>query len=417
MLAHQNLLLVLNYSEDHTAQQVYEEHLRFARLHEEPLRSTIEPHGNDRAPGRRLRVGYVSPDFRAHSVAFFIEPVLEHHDRDRFEVFCYYNNTLADAVTERLRRHADGWRIIAGKSDAEVARQIRADRIDILVDLAGHTAMSRALVLARKPAPVQVTWLGYPNTTGLSAVDYRITDEFADPPGTSEHLHAERLVRLPGSFSCYRPPDDAPDVAGLPAGMTGCITFGSFNAPAKISARSIGLFAEVLRAVPGSRLMLKNNALHEAATRETMIQAFLRVGVAPDRLMLLGRDPSHGHHLAHYNDVDIALDTVPYNGATTTCDALWMGVPVVTLAGTTHVGRVGVSLMSNLGLTDLIAHTPLEYSAIAARLAEDLQALAALRAGLRPRMSTSVLTDARRFTGHLEQAYRKMWEKYVEGQM
>lgn len=408
--AHSNFLLTLNYASGKDPLAVYAAHLDFARRWEEPLAAQSQSHPNDRSSEQCLKIGYVSSDFRQHSVAYFIEPVLESHDRERFEIFCYSNHPQEDGTTARLIKQANHWRKIAGIPDDAVAKQVRADRIDILVDLNGHTANNRLLVFARKPAPVQVTWLGYPNTTGLSAMDYRITDAFADPVGKTEHLHSEKLVRLPECFSCYLPPREAPEVSELPAQEKGYITFGSFNKLTKISPEIMAVWARIILAIPGSRLTLKNYNLSEKTMQEMVLAAFARLGVPPERLQLLGDDPSQMLHLKRYQDIDIGLDPFPYNGTTTTCEALWMGVPVITLAGRTHAGRVGVSQMTNLGMTDLVSQTPDEYVATAVRLASDMKHLGALRKELRPRMLASPLMDASRFTANLEQAYLAMWK-------
>jgi predicted O-linked N-acetylglucosamine transferase (SPINDLY family) len=411
-VAHNGLLFAHNYLSDKVPAAVLAAHLDFARRWEAPLARFIQPHPNDRSPERRLRIGYVSGDFRQHSVGYFIEPVLAQHDHQRFEIFCYSNDLKEDEVTARLQSHADHWRRLVGLSDEAVAQQIRADQIDILLDLSGHTRGNRLLAFARQPAPVQVTWLGYPATTGLSAMDYRITDGFADPIGMTEHLHSEKLVRLPECFSCYRPPSGAPEVSGLPARAKGYVTFGSFNNLAKTTPEVMAVWAKILQAVPGSRLTLKNTGLGGGSVQQRVRETFRGLGVAPERLELLGNDPSPRTHLERYWSIDIGLDPFPYNGATTTCEALWMGVPVVALAGKAHAGRVGVSQLSNLGLTELVGNTTEEYIAVALRLARDLERLSQLRAGLRARLAASPLTDAPRFTRNLEQAYRGMWQEW-----
>lgn len=409
---HNSLLLILNYMSDKNPATVYAAHQDFARRWEAPLASLIQAHTNDRSPDRRLRIGYVSSEFRQHSVAYFIEPVLAHHDKERFEVFCYSNNPMEDDVTERLKSHADHWRCVAGFSDEQAAQHIRTDQVDILIDLNGHSGSTCLLVFARKPAPVQITWLGYPNTTGLSAMDYRLTDQFADPPGMTEHLHSEKLVRLPECFSCYQPLRDAPEVSGLPAWEKEYVTFGSFNNLAKITPEVIAVWARVLCAVPGSRLVIKNPALGGNAAQQALRKAFTELGVAAEHLQLLGHDPAQKAHLEHYWNIDIGLDTFPYNGTTTTCEALWMGVPVVTLAGRTHAARVGVSQMNNLGLTECIARTPDDYISTAVQLAGNREYLDTLRKALRSRMAASPLLDEQRFTSNLEQAYRLMWHDW-----
>ncbi len=414
MNAHAGYLLTLNYSSSHSAEEIFRAHVAFARRFADPLSEFIQAFQNTREPDRRLRIGYVSPDFCAHSVAYFVAPVFAHHDKGRFELFAYYNHHFDDAVTKRLRGYCDHWRTILGCPDATVAAMIRQDQIDILIDLAGHTAHSRLLVFARKPAPVQVSWIGYPNTTGLSAMDYRISDRFADPPELTDRFHTEQLVRLPECFSCFQAPEQAPEVAELPALKNSYVTFGCFNNPAKISPPVIALWAQLLQAVPGARLCLKSPRLGSPALQQSVRKAFDDLGIPSRRLSLFGSSPSQQEHLAHYNRVDIALDSFPYNGTTTNCDALWMGVPVVTLAGNTHAARVGVSQMTNLGLPELIAADTAEYLAIAKHLAADLARLQGLRTGLRQRMSASPLMNAARFTGHLEAAYRRFWQQWCD---
>jgi predicted O-linked N-acetylglucosamine transferase (SPINDLY family) len=409
---HHSLLLALNYMSDKDPAAVYAAHLDFARRWEAPLATLIQSHSNDRSRERRIRIGYVSCDFRQHSVGYFIEPVLAHHDHERFEIFCYANDLQEDTVTERLKSNADRWRCLAGLSDELTAQQIRTDQIDILVDLNGHTGSNRLLAFARKPAPLQVTWLGYPNTTGLATMDYRFTDGFADPVGMTEHFHSEQLVRLPECFSCYQPPQEAPEVSGLPALEKGYVTFGSFNNLTKITREVMAVWANILQAIPGARLTLKNAGLGGSTAQQMVREIFTEMGVAPERLELLGSDQSQKAHLERYGSIDIGLDPFPYNGATTTCEALWMGVPVVTLAGRTHAGRVGVSQLSNLGLIELIGRTPDEYIATALRLATDVERLSTLRKELRSRMAVSPLTDGPRFTKNLERAYRWMWQNW-----
>ncbi len=411
-----DLLLTMNYTLDYSGEELFERHLDFARRHAEPLAHYIQPHANSRDAERRLRIGYVSPDFRKHAVAYFLEPVLEHHDPEQFEIFAYYNHHQIDTATHRMRQHCHHWRSLVGLTDAQAADLIRADQIDILVDLAGHTAHNRLLLFARKPAPVQVSWLGYPNTTGLSTMDYRITDGFADPVGKTEHLYTEQLVRLPECFTCYQAPQSFPEVGPLPALQNGYVTFGSFNNIAKITPHAIFLWLQILHAVPDSRLLLKTRALNDVAVQQSIREIFIQAGIDTRRLQMLGPDVTHKAHLERYHLLDIGLDTFPYNGTTTTCDTLWMGVPVITLAGDTHVGRVGVSQMQNLGCSELIAASSDEYVAIAQRLAGDLGRLSSLRAGLRSRITASSLMNASRFTKHLETGFRNMWQDWCRKQ-
>jgi protein O-GlcNAc transferase len=412
---HDNKLLTLNYMPNCDPASLYEHHRKYFRCCAESLLSTIQPHLNNRSPNRRLRIGYVSSDFRQHPVAHFIEPVLERHNHEKFEIYCYYADSREDAINRRIRSYADKWREIMGKPDEEVVRTIREDQIDILVDLGGHTGGTRLLIFARKPAPVQVTWLGYPNTTGLTTMDYRITDIYADPVGMTEAFHSEQLVRLPECFSCYSPPRNSPDVAESPFFRDGYITFGSFNNFAKVSTEVMRLWAKVLVAVPDSRLILKYRGLNGDYLQKRVVDFFASCNVPADRLELLGSDGSQFDHLARYNDIDIALDTFPYNGTTTTCDAIWMSVPVITLAGQTHVGRVGVSQMNNLGLSELIAISQEDYVLKAEKLAKNTDYLRKLRSGMRARMSASPLMNAERLTRNIEQAYRNMWLGWCQG--
>ncbi len=409
--AHNNLLFALNYSTEHAPDEISVEHRRWAARVDAvvaPARSfTCTPD-----PERRLRIGYISPNFNQHSVAYFIEPLLAAHSPAAIETVCYADLGKSDAVTVRIRELAARWRSITHLSHEQAAELIRADGIDILVDLAGHTGENRLLVLARKPAPIQVTYLGYPNTTGLPTVDYRLTDAWADPHGQTEHLHTETLVRLPRGFLCYRPPVEAPPVAPMPAESNGYVTFGSFNALTKMNASVLAAWAAILRAVPGSRLILKNTVLRDPASRDRYREFFAKEGIASDRLEMIGWVSDPAEHLALYDRVDLALDTFPYNGTTTTCESLWMGVPVVTLAGRVHAGRVGVSLLSQVGLTDFIAADTDDYAVRAARWANDRGGLARLRAEMRVRVSASPLCNAPGFAREVEQAYREMWRKW-----
>jgi predicted O-linked N-acetylglucosamine transferase (SPINDLY family) len=413
--AHSNLLLSLHYDEAASPEAIFAEHLAWAERHAHGLEAALGPLDADRAPERRLRVGYLSPDLRGHSVAFFLEPALEARDRERFEVVCYADVAAPDAVTARLRGLADEWRDVTGLSDAHVAALVRRDRVDVLVDLAGHTAHGRPLVFARRPAPVQVSWLGYPDTTGLAAVGHRFTDAVADPPGATEALHTEALVRLAGGAWCYRPPEACPDVAPLPSAERGFVTFGSFNALAKVAPGTVALWSRVLERVPGSRLLLKSTGLGDEGVRSAIAARFARHGIGAERLRLLPWEPSPRHHLELYGEVDVALDTSPYHGTTTTCEALWMGVPVVSLTGRTHVSRVGASLLERVGLGALACSTSEGYVEQAVMLASRPAELSALRASLRERVRRSPLADARRLARAIEDAYRAMWRAWAAG--
>jgi protein O-GlcNAc transferase len=402
--AQQNLLFALHYSPQFTDRQIYAEHLAAAA--KKAFRPGAVPLASTPAypSGRRIRIGYLSPDFRSHAVARFIEPILTHHDRSRFEIFCYANLAQPDQTTKRLQGAAEHWRDISRESDEKAARMIAEDGIDILIDLAGHTSGNRLPLFARRPAPLQVTWLGYPDTTGLPQMDYRITDPLADPPGRTDRFHSERLIRLPRAFCCYLPPPDSPAVGPLPLFSAGRVTFGSFNNLAKVTPEVIALWGRVLHAVAGSRLLLKCRPLADPQVCARIMAGFRSAGVDPERIELHGGDASAAAHLAQYQRVDIALDTFPYNGTTTSCEALWMGVPVVTLAGTRHAARTGVSILTNCGLADLVAQSCEQYVSIACELAENAGLLREFRYGLRERMQVSPLMDGAGITRELEAA-------------
>jgi predicted O-linked N-acetylglucosamine transferase (SPINDLY family) len=408
---HSNLLLDLNYLPDFDAYECLREH----RLWGERCGTSsggVTKHANAPDPEKRLRVGYVSPDFRAHSVAFFIEPLLSAHNRERIEVFCYANQVGPDAMTHNLHGLADQWRNVWSLDDVKLAELVRSDGIDILVDLAGHTSGNRLTVFGRKPAPVQVTWLGYPNTTGLREMDYRLTDEWADPQGVSDALHTESLVRMPNGFLCYKPLDDCPDVAALTVPKDEHITFGCFNNSAKVNGQVLDAWSAILTELPDARMLLKSRQLAAPGLQQRFHEEFARRGVDPDRVEMMGRVNSTNDHLALYGRVDIALDTFPYNGTTTTCEALWMGVPVIALAGDRHAGRVGVSLLHGVGLEELLGASPDEYRRLATSLARDRNRLAAYRSALRTRMRNAPLTDAVDFARDIEAAFRAMWHKW-----
>jgi protein O-GlcNAc transferase len=406
---HSNILVLLNYDPVIDDAGLLEAHRGFGRRVSAALPPPA-PHRNDRSPERTLRVGYVSGDFCRHPVGYFIQSVLAAHDHAAVEAWCYSGRVIEDDLTARLRQHAHGWFATAGVSDADLADRIRADGIDILVDLSGHTGGNRLPVFARKPAPVQVAWLGYFNTTGLDAIEYVLMDAATVPDG-AERWFTETVVRLPEGRFCYAPPDYAPAVAPLPARERGQVTFGSFNNISKVTPSVIELWAAVLRAVPDSRLILKWRSLADAAECARLRQAFGAHAVAPERLELRGGTP-HVAMLGEYGEVDIGLDPFPFCGGLTSCEALWMGVPIVTLPGTRPVSRQTFGFLSQLGLGELAAPSAERYVAIAAELAGDLDRLAALRAGLRARMAASSLCDGPRFARGLEAAYRAMWRRW-----
>ena len=408
LMARSNLLMCLQYDPEISPGELFREHgeygKRVAALPKPP------EYKNSREASRRLRIGYVSSDLRRHPVGYFLAPVLAHHDGENFEAVCYYGHAQEDEVTASLKRGAKLWRSTLGLGDRDLAALIRQDGIDILVDLAGHTALNRLPVFALKPAPVQASWAGYTGTTGMAAIDYLITDPWENPEG-SEAYAVEKLARLPDDYVCYAPPDYAPDVGPLPVLATGDVTFGCFNNLAKINGKAIALWTELLRALPGSRLLLKNKELREEPARERIAAAFAAAGVADGRVILEGPSP-HRQFLERYNGVDIALDPFPYSGGLTTLEALWMGVPVVTLGGATFAARHSLSHLNVAGLGELVARDKADYIAIALGLARDRERLAKLRAGMRARMLASPVTQAERFTRNLESAFRAMWRTW-----
>ncbi len=416
--AHSNLLLSMNYSSKAGSHEIFDAHKKWAAQHVAESHTVNWDQDCAADKKQRLRIGYVSPDFRRHPVSCFIEPILTKHNQDDFEIFCYANVVREDGVTARFKALPIIWRNIYPLGDQEAADLIIRDSIDILVDLAGHTQGNRILLFRRKPAPLQVTYLGYPNTTGLFEMDYRITDNLADPPGISDDFCSEKIVRLDHGFLCYQPVKDAPEPSALPALSNGFVTFGSFNNLAKTTPQVIELWAKILLAVPNSRLIMKYKSLADNDTREEVLEIFKSAGIdnAYERIELLGFTPTLSEHLKMYNRIDLALDTFPYNGTTTTCEALWMGVPVITLAGENHSARVGVSILSQVNLFEAITGDREEYLKTAVDLAMDTNRLAKLRSGLRNIVSRSPLTDGALFLRSLEAAYQKMWERWCEKQ-
>jgi len=415
--AHSSLLMAMLYLDTEPAERIHMEHRRYAERFEAPLAPPAPQYPGVRDPHRRLRLGYVSGDFRAHSVASFIEPVLAHHDKRAFEVYCYYNNAAPDdVVTGRLRGWADHWIACAQLTDEELAQRIRVDEIDILVDLSGHTAGGRLLVFARRPAPLQLSWIGYSGATGLRHIQWHLSDHRASPPLADRALpaseDADQYFRLPEVFSCYRPPADAPAVAETPALKSGQVTLGSFNNITKISDRVVRVWSRLLVAQPSLRLALKHKAYEDEAVRARLVGRFADQGVEASRLLLLGRASTTVEHLELYSRIDIALDTFPYCGVTTTCEALWMGVPVVSLAGQIMVERMGLALLAAIGRSEWVAASEDDYLRIVVALTSDHGRLAAIRSTLRAQLRDSPLCQEARFTGHLERAYRSLWHRW-----
>jgi predicted O-linked N-acetylglucosamine transferase (SPINDLY family) len=411
---HSGLVYALHFHPAYDAHAIIEEHRLWNRRHAEPLGEIVAAQDNDPAPERSLKIGYVSPDFSFHAVGRFLLPLFRRHDHRQFEITCYAQVAFPDAMTRQFQQNADRWRNIIGLSDEQAARQILEDRIDILVDLSGHTSTNRLLVFARKPAPVQVSYLGYPGATGLSAIGCRLTDCFADPPGVAADVHGESLHRLPHTNWCFEAPANAPPIGPPPATTRGCVTFGSFNNFGKVTEPMLQAWGRILQQTPGSRLLVKAAGFASASTRDRICRQFAAQRIDVSRLDLRGWQPDHQSHLGLFGETDIALDTFPYHGTTTTCEALWMGVPVITLAGQTHVSRVGVSLLSNVGLPELIANSTNEYERLAVELAKDPERLNRLRLGMRERMLGSPLMDAAQFARDIEAAYRRMWRSWCE---
>ncbi|HTW93547.1 MAG TPA: hypothetical protein VMD30_02060, partial [Tepidisphaeraceae bacterium] len=405
---HSNLVYYLHFHPDYDAAAILAELKKWDRTHAAPLAGQIPRHRKPVAAdaGKRLKIGYVSPNLCAHVIGRNILPLLREHDKTQFEIFAYSTHFHDDAMTEVLRSHVNHWRPAAFSRDEQIAGMIADDGIDILVDLSLHLAQNRLLVFARKPAPIQVTFAGYPGGTGLATMDYRLTDPYLDPEG-SDCFYTERSIRLPHSFWCYDRQgmelDGSPTVNSLPALETGRITFGCLNHVTKLTDASLKLWRKVLDAVPGSRMILLASS---QSHRESLTAAL--EGRAEFSAVLPREE-----YLEKYNRIDIALDTFPYNGHTTSLDAYWMGVPVVTRVGRTVVGRAGWSQLSNLNLTELSAQSDEEFERIASSLAADLPRLGKLRGSLRDRMQASPLMDAPGFARGIEAAYRQMWRSWI----
>jgi predicted O-linked N-acetylglucosamine transferase (SPINDLY family) len=405
-----NMLYLMNFDRTVDDVALRAAHRAFDDLVIVPLQPYRRPHANTADPQRRLRVGYVSADFCRHPVGYLLHPVMAAHDPDAVEIHCYSGRMVEDDLTAELRGHAKVWRSSIGVEDAALADLIRGDGIDILVDLAGHTAGNRLAMFGHKPAPVQVSWIGYFTSTGVSTIDYVLMDE-SSVPASAEQWFTETVVRLPGGRFCYTPPDYAPAVVAPPALTRGHITFGSINNLTKVTAEVIALWSAVVRAVPGSRLILKWKSLADDAERRRLSEAFAAHGIEPARLELRAGSP-HRESLAQYGDFDIALDPFPFCGGMTSCEALWMGVPIVTLPRSRPVSRQTLAFLTELGLGELAASDEADYVAIAAAMAGDRDRLAALRAGLRDRMLETPLCDGMSFTRELEATYRAMWLRW-----
>lgn len=410
--AHSNLLLCLHYDSENSVKEIFEEHLRWSRVHLANIEVQNHPAGKSNENGI-LKVGYISADLREHSVSRFIEPVILGHKPEKVELFVYSDVRNPDQVTGRLQKTVGaGWRDITSLDDKQLCEQISNDQIDILVELGGHTAHNRLIAMAAKPAPIQISYLGYPDTTGLSSIDYRLTDGLVDPEGTIDSYYTEKLWRLPQGFFSYMPNRDAPAVELPPSLKNGYITFGSFNMSSKINQEVVRLWARILEAVPNSRFLLKAAVFTDGVTVDYLRQLFADHGIEAERLVFKGHQPDSVSHLKLYGEIDIALDPFPYNGTTTTLEALWMGRPVISLIGNSHAARVGYSILNQLGLESCLAETEEEYLTAAVALAADTKQLQELTMGMRQRMESSTLLDSKSFVTSLEGAYCQMWQKF-----
>ncbi len=408
--AHSNLLVMMHFYREHDLDEIFLAHQAWSQRHlsELPPAFTHVPPGD---PKKRLRVGYVSPNFYRGPVGYFTRPLFAAHDKAQVEIYCYYNFQIFDDVTLQLQSSADVWRDIAGMADAAVAELIYEDKIDILVDLSGHTADHRLLVFARKPAPIQVTWLDYFDTTGLPGMDYLISDAIHTPPDTGQHF-SEQVIRLADTRLCFSPPEFAPSVMPLPALVNGYLTFGSFNRSSKMIPEVVALWGRILCEIPNARLILKGGALNDPGAWAKTYAKFAEHGVAASRIELRAAS-AHSEMLKEYGDVDIALDPFPHNGGATTCDALWMGVPVIALQGRDMIGRQSAAMLTNVGLKEFIAESEDGYVAIAKTWQNNFTGLAQIRARLRGNMATSPLCDGVRFAREMEAAYRAMWMQEI----
>ncbi len=412
--AHSHMLMTMLHDPAYDQSTLLNEHQKFYNQYIATVTDLIQRHTNDRNPERKLKIAYLSADFRDHSVAYFMEAILANHNHEQFEIYCYYNNLQNDAYTQKFKQVADHWFDCLHISDQDLANHMRQQAIDILVDLSGHSNGNRVLVLAHKPAPIMMAYLGYPNSTGVKVIDYKITDNYIDPKGQSEAFNSEKLLRMPHSWFCYSAPANSPDVNVLPAQQNGYFTFGSLNHYAKINDTHLALWAKLLKAVPNSKLVMQAKSFNDPATWETFLERCQTAEIPVERLTK-GEFVASDSYLTAYHNIDIALDTFPYNGGTITCDALWMGIPVLTLVGQRHVSRMGLSILSVLEQTDFIAQTEEDYVNLAVKWVNNLDELAKRRAELRTTMQNSSLMAGKAFTQALENNYRQAWKTYCEG--
>jgi len=402
---HIRYLFNLNYDETISPEKIMREHLRWGeaislseKIHPTKISNNIEDN-------RKIRIGYVSPDFRKHSVAYFLEPLLKHHDKNEFEIFCYSNVKDNDDVTEHLKTYADRWLDTYKLNDQQITKQVIKDKIDILIDLAGHTKGNRLNVFIKKPAPIQITYLGYPSTTGLPSMDYRLVDENTDP-SESENFATEKLLRIPDCFLCY---SNSTECKPEPTKHHDSVVFGSFNNLPKINTQVIATWAEILNQVAGSKLFLKSRSFSDNNVCEDYLSMFEQHGITRSRITMIGLIENDLEHMRCYNNIDIALDTFPYNGTTTTCEALWMGVPVICFSGDRHASRVSSSLLHASDLSELVAKDRNEYIEKATALAKDTERLQHYKTTIRNQMLHSPLCDAKNFARKIEDIYKKLY--------
>jgi len=406
-IAKSNLLLCLNYSSNIKLQNIYEEHTKLAESIEKSVKRFKRTNPINKIKDK-IRIGYLSPDFRRHSVGYFIRPIIECHNRDDFVVFAYSDVITRDTFTDEIERMSDHFIDCARFNENELYQKICDDKIDILFDLAGHSGYNRLTIFAMKPAPIQITWIGYPNTTGLKTMDYRIVDEITDPIGMTESINSEKLLRMPYCFLCYSPPKDAPIVEKAPFLKNGFITFGSFNNLSKINDFTVDLWSKVLHLRNDSKMLIKSKTFIDKGVRDRFLKRFQERGIDESRLILMPHVKSFREHLDVYNSIDIALDCYPYNGTTTTFEALFMGVPVITLSGNSHVSRVGMSILTNLFIEGLIAKNSDEYIKISSNLISNPDIIISLRKALRGILMNSILVDKMAFTRQLEEMLKKI---------
>lgn len=412
--AYSNKLLALNYLANLSQVDIFKQHTDWAKQ-QSAVTKANDRFNNTPVTDRTLHIAYVSADFREHSVAYFIDSILKHHSKENFKIFCYSNASNHDTVSERLFSYVDTVRQISHQTDETVANWVRQDKIDILIDLAGHTSGNRLPLFARKPAPIQITYLGYPNTTGLETIDYRLADEITDPAEDNQAFTTEKLLKIPGGFLCYTPPLAAPDVARLPLLKNNYITFGVFNNVAKITPECVKVWSQVLQQVANSKIIFKNKSFSDPDTCLRYQALFEANNISADRLQFSGLTSSKTSYLDFYNQVDITLDSFPYNGTTTTFDSLYMGVPTITLAGDRHASRVGASILHRVEQDNLVATTHQEYIDIAVALSNKSNELKIMKQSMRATLTASTLCDGNRMTRELETIYREVWKVWCSG--